>query len=333
MAKLFNEFLLWYDRDSNIAPPEGGAIEPVEISDYNSTYGTSVTFTSNARTMVYGDNYYNYTPVNINSLQATYNIVLSENKEETEKIVNELEQKGGHQLVNLNPDPSIYRDIVGYCDAYSVEHINSDDFNISITAAVDEAPNLLNWKSLDFVKYEYREWVVNKFYKKDDIIYYKNVETESFYKNKLNNFYYCSKDHFSQATLPPTEYFSPWQQEFHWCPDANWKNDVAFDITRFDGEFKKRHKTQKNAAMFPIDFKFSAINTKQTKAMLHFLENKAGYRRFRLQLPTIYNRPKIVMAINWTHEWVGCDSHNLTVRLIEDPLGAEPSRHEWTEFL
>jgi len=59
--------------------------------------------------------------------------------------------------------------------------------------------------------------------------------------------------------------------------------------------------------------------------MLHFLENKGGYRRFRHQIPSLYNRPKVFYCQEWKHNWVYQDSHNLDVSLIEDPMGVIPT--------
>jgi uncharacterized protein YjbI with pentapeptide repeats len=55
--------------------------------------------------------------------------------------------------------------------------------------------------------------------------------------------------------------------------------------------------------------------------MLHFLESHLGYLKFKYTSPKIYNRPKIFYAESWSHTWNYKDSHNLTVSLVEDPLG------------
>jgi hypothetical protein len=58
--------------------------------------------------------------------------------------------------------------------------------------------------------------------------------------------------------------------------------------------------------------------------MLHFLENKYGYRRFKNQIATVYNRPKVFYCPQWSHTWKYKNSHDLDVSLIEDPLGIIP---------
>jgi phage-related protein len=84
-------------------------------------------------------------------------------------------------------------------------------------------------------------------------------------------------------------------------------------------------KTRKNLAPINFNYKFSKISTRQAKAIMHFLENKAGYRRFLHNPPSVYNRPKVFYSPSWTHSWSYEDSHDLTVSLIEDPLGVIPT--------
>jgi hypothetical protein len=55
--------------------------------------------------------------------------------------------------------------------------------------------------------------------------------------------------------------------------------------------------------------------------MLHFLENKGGYRNFRHEIPSVYNRPKAMYCPEWSHTWKYKNSHDLEVTLIEDVLG------------
>jgi hypothetical protein len=83
---------------------------------------------------------------------------------------------------------------------------------------------------------------------------------------------------------------------------------------------------KQNTASFPINYTFSNIDTDQLKGMLHFLESKNGYKRFKHQVSAVYNRPKVYVCRKWKHTWNSFDSHNLEVFLEEDPLGIVPDR-------
>ena len=84
-------------------------------------------------------------------------------------------------------------------------------------------------------------------------------------------------------------------------------------------------KSNDNNATFPVDYSFKKISNKQLKAMVHFLETKGGYRNFRHQIPSVYNRPKVFYSPSWTHTWNYFNSNDLQVSLVEDVLGIIPT--------
>ena len=116
---------------------------------------------------------------------------------------------------------------------------------------------------------------------------------------------------------------SMWTQEFFFSPDIGFQNDVKIQVTKleFKNSFPLRIKTKNNTAKFDINYKFTNIDDRQLLCMLHFLENKAGYRKFRHQIPAVYNRPKVYHCPQWTHTWKYKNHHDLDVTFIEDPLG------------
>lgn len=314
MANVYLKSDLQYDRSRNLS-----GIEDTSVTNYNPTYGSSVTFSSEFRTQRQDDNYFFVHPKDVNSLNASFRVVFKENGQDAVKLVNELEKKGGWNPFNIKTDRSVYKDVYGYCDSYSVTHKGEKSFEINLDFNADEIPNLFNWKTKSYVNFPFVQWAANKLYLKNDVVYYGGLGTST---NKLNNFFYCLEDHRSSDSKKPNIQDSQWTQEFRWCPDANWQNSVSFDVTKFDSDFTQREKNRVNTAVFPIEYKFTAIDTKQLKAMLHFLESKGGYRRYINTIPSLYNRPKVLIAIEWTHTWLSCDTHSLTIKMIEDPLGA-----------
>ena len=171
----------------------------------------------------------------------------------------------------------------------------------------------LNWEAND------KTWDYG-FYKKYDIIYY------PISSNNLNNFHYCTEDHVSTEETLPMASNSKWTQEFFFEPDIGFQNEVSMSSSKleFKNSFPLRIKTKNNIAPLKMTYKFSNIDDRQLRAMLHFLENKAGYRRFRHQVPSVYNRPKVFICSEWSHTWNYFNSHDLEVKLIEDPLGVIP---------
>jgi len=307
---------LYYNRDVNLS-----GVADINISDYAPSYGSSVSFSANNYSYKTNDNYYNLIPLSINSLTAKFNSRYEVNEEDAQKIVNFFESKSGVNDFSYQPDASIYRALSGYCEGYNVDHINNQHYEVTVDIDISEAPNLLNWSGGTYVSGAWSTFALSQNYEKYDVVY------TGISSNKLNNFYYCTGDHTSSADNSPTGDNSMWTQEFFFEPDIGINNSVKFDIdsANFSNSFKDRMKNRKNIATMPISYSYKNISTKQLKSMLHFLENKGGYRRFRHQIPSLYNRPKVFYCQEWKHNWVYQDSHNLDVSLIEDPMGVIPT--------
>jgi phage-related protein len=307
---------LYYNRDVNLS-----GVTDINISDYAPSYGSSVSFSANNYSYKTNDNYYNLIPLSINSLTAKFNSRYEVNEEDAQKIVNFFESKSGVNDFSYQPDASIYRALSGYCEGYNVDHINNQHYEVTVDIDISEAPNLLNWSGGTYVSGAWSTFALSQNYEKYDVVY------TGISSNKLNNFYYCTGDHTSSADNSPTGDNSMWTQEFFFEPDIGINNSVKFDIdsANFSNSFKDRMKNRKNIATMPISYSYKNISTKQLKSMLHFLENKGGYRRFRHQIPSLYNRPKVFYCQEWKHNWVYQDSHNLDVSLIEDPMGVIPT--------
>lgn len=306
---------LFYDRTRNIT-----GLSIIDESAYTPTYGSSVTFMSENMRFDTHDSYYKTIPRGINNLTAKFSLKYKSNENGAANLANYYEASEGDQLVAVITDPSIYQKTSGYCTDYSINHTNNQHYEISPIIEVTEAPSMLNWSGMNFVSPDFTNWQDSQTYKKYDIVY------TGVYGQKINNFFYCKEDHSSNAANSPTGENTSWTQEFFWEPDIGLSTQVKLAASRYDGGFSSFYKTKKNTATFPVSYNFSSISTKQLKSMLHFLENKGGYRRFRHQMNSVYNRPKVFICPSWTHTFVYNNSHNLQVNFEEDPLGVIPKK-------
>jgi phage-related protein len=314
---------LFYNRDRNIS----GIIAPEDFSDLSLTpvYGSMVEYVSKILSYETDNSYSNMIPSSLNNLSVSYKVRYDVNEDDCIKLTNFFESKEGHKSFVFNPDNSgIYKSNQSFCENYAINYINNNHYEFAVDIAVDQAPSFLNWRSSYFLNnvedLDQRTWSNGESYKKYDIIY-SGINT-----NKLNNFFYCSGDHLSSDSNSPTGANSAWTQDFFFSPDIGFQNDVKIQVTKLDfkNSFPLRIKTKGNTAKFDISYKFTNINDKQLLCMLHFLENKAGYRKFRHQIPSVYNRPKVYHCPQWTHTWKYKNHHDLNVSFIEDPLGIIP---------
>lgn len=307
---------LLYNRDRNFS-----GISNISIGNYAPSYGSNATFRSTSFNYKTDDNYYNLIPSSLNSLILTFEMRYEVNETDAQKLANFFESKSGVYDFEFQADSGVYKNLTGVCEGYSIGHLNNQHYELSATIDVAEAPNLMNWSGGNFVANAWTPYADSTSYQKYDVVY------TGVNGNKLNNFYYCTGDHTSSASTSPTGANSMWTQEFFFEPDLGASNDVRFDVDmiNFKNSFKDRAKNRNNIALVPISYTFKSITTKQLKAMLHFLENKGGYRRFRHQIPSVYNKPKVFYCPEWKHEWQYHNSHNLSVMFVEDPLGIIPT--------
>jgi len=303
----------YYDRTRNIS-----GVSYVDITGFCPSYGLTASFTAENKSLKTSNNYEKLHPNAINSLVLTFSVFYESDELGAKKIVNTLESFSGENALVFSTDNFIYKNLSGYCNGYSVSHISDESYRVNTSITVNEAPNLLNWKNTNFLNFDYKEWSNTGQYEQDDVVYYNLSE------QKIDNFYYCTGDHSASESNSPTGVNSAWTQSFYWAPDVGASTDVNFDLYQFNGAWKRKHKTDKNIAKTPMRYSFSSISRKQLVSMLHFLENKGGYRRFEHQIPTVFNKPKIFRCESWDHTWKTKDSHDLVLTLNEDVLGVMP---------
>ncbi|MEY4331843.1 MAG: hypothetical protein RLZZ196_581 [Bacteroidota bacterium] len=308
----------FYNRDRNIS-----GISPISSLTYDPVYGSRVSFSSMSNTYFTRDGYFNSIPLSPNSLSAEYELRYDLNELDSQKLIDFIESKNGEDFIEFTDSSNFYKTLSGFSDSYAVNHINKGHYEVAIKMTIDRAPTLLNWSGMTFINTTFQNWTTRKVYEKYDIVY------SAVNSNKLNNYYYCIENHTSSSTSVdgPTGSSSKWTQNFFFEPDLGLQNnvDLKVDKINFKNSFPQRIKTEKNIAKTDFNYKFSNITTKKAKAIMHFLENKGGYRRFLHYAPSIYNRPKVFYSPSWNHTWKYYNSHDIEVNFIEDPLGVIPT--------
>jgi phage-related protein len=312
---------LFYNRDRNIS----GITSPSELSDLSLTpvYGSTVEFQAKNHSYVTDDFYYNLIPLSVNSLIARFALKYEVNETNAKKLANFFEAQSGYLPIGFTPDNlGIYKKVSGFCDNYAINFVNNQHFEVAASLTVDHAPTLLKWSGMGcFPNLEFDKHHSNTSYEKYDIAYM------GINQNKLDNFYYCTGEHLSNMSNSPTGVTSMWTQDFFFEPDIGTQNDVEIkaDKLEYKNSFTQRFKTNDNIATFDMSYSFKNIPDKQLKTMIHFLESKGGYRRFKHQIPSVYNRPKVYYSPKWTHTWNYANSNTLSVDLKEDPMGVIPT--------
>jgi len=291
--------------------------------NFEPVYGSRASFDSRANIYETQNGYFNIIPMSVNSLNAKFELRYDLNETGAQALVSYIEKQEGSKLFAFSDASNFYKTISGVCDNYAINHVNKNHYEVAVSFEVNQAPTLLNWSGMTFVNSPLQKWSGATSYKKYDIVY------TGISDNKLNNYYYCSGDHTSSSASidGPTGSSSKWTQAFFFEPDVAFQNDVAIKVDKieFKNSFIQRMKTRRNLAQTNFSYKYTNVSTRQAKAIIHFLENKAGYRKF-LHIPqSVYNREKVFYAPSWSHTFKYYDSHDIEVSLIEDPLGVIPT--------
>jgi phage-related protein len=308
----------FYDRTTgNIT-----GVGPLSFLSVSPAYGSVASFYSRENQYETQNGYYNAIPLSVNNLNAKFELRFDLPEKESQELVSFLERKKGEDFITFDDPSNFYRPVSGVCDNYAINHINKRHYEVAAGIEVHQASSILNWSGSAFVNALVKTWSISEDFKKYDILYSGVNET------KFNNFYYCTEDHTSssESVDGPTGVSPKWTQQFFFEPDVGLQNDVKMrvDTLDFKNSFIQKIRSSKNTSVINLNYKFDNIDTKKAKAILHFLENKMGYRRFFHKPVSVYNRLKVFRSPTWRHTWNYLNSHNIEVNLIEDPLGIVP---------
>jgi len=158
-----------------------------------------------------------------------------------------------------------------------------------------------------------RNWREGLPYEKNDIAYL------PIFNNARDNFFYCVEDNTSTYVNSPTGASTVWTQSFYWEPDA--AVNVSFDSRKGEESFSKgfynRIKLDSNDRLVNAKLAFSNRSNKETRAILHFLENRMGYKKFDYILSGAYRSAKRFTADAWEHVFKFYDSNDIGIEIKE----------------
>jgi phage-related protein len=304
---------LFYNRDRNIT----GAV-PLASFDFKPNYGSSIEFSCKNNKIAYNNNTYSLVPSTLNNIVGNCNFNFTVGTGDAQKIINFFESQSGTGYFAINDNSQIYRTLNGFANNFSISMNGNNLYNIDLAFSVERNSSFLDWSGMSFVNYDFKNWRIGAVYEKYQPVYF---ETQK--DSLIKNFFYAKQTHTSSySNLPTNEEF--WTQDFFYENDfgLSVNTEPAIDYLNFKNSFTQRIKSQDNINSFKkIGLSYKNISDFKLKSMLHFLESHLGYMKFRFDSPQIYNRPKIFYAETWSHSWNYKDSNNLTVNLVEDPLG------------
>lgn len=305
----------FYNRNNNITGAQlltGFSFDP--------NYGSSAAFSTKSSYIGYSDKVANITPLGINNVVGDYSLNFSLRKQDTQDLINFYELQSGTGVIALVDNSSIYKTLSGVINSIdSLSSENNDRFNIGLKFSVERNSSVLNWSGQSFVNYQFQRWETGVSYKSYDCVYFENDQEEP-----INNFFYCLSDHDSLLVNNPLSTGQKWTTNLFIDPNDQFsiQQTPSVPTNDFKGSFLQRINDQKNVhSLDKIEIAYKNISDKKIKSLLHFLESRAGSKKFSYSFPQIYDRPKVFFAPQWDHQWNFKDSNNLKITVSEDPLG------------
>ena len=304
---------LFYNRDRNIT----GAV-PLASFNFDPNYGSTIAFSCKNNKIAYNNNTYSLVPSTLNNIVGNCNFTFTVGTGDAQKMMNFFESQSGTGYFAITDNSQVYRTLSGFANSFNISMQGNNLYNVDLAFSVERNSSFLDWKGMSFVNYDFKNWRVGAIYEKYQPVYF---ETQK--DSLIKNFFYAKERHTSAFENAPTnEEF--WTQDFFYENDfgLSVNTEPTIDYLNFKNSFTQRIKSQDNIHSFKkIDLSYKNISDFKLKSMLHFLESHLGYMKFRFDSPQIYNRPKIFYAETWSHSWNYKNSNNLTVSLMEDPLG------------
>lgn len=226
----------------------------------------------------------------------------------------------GNVYLNLdhgeNSSDRILDDIDGsYLSSVSFNAIENNSYNASASFIQDCYPAFFNISGIYIPSTNISNWSSSVTYSKFDIVY------KDYFKNERDNFFYCLSDHTSSAGDDPLYESQYWTQDFFWEPDFSVNNSFETEgVQKSPMGFTERIKMNKNESLLNLSLRFSNRSNKETRSIIHFLENRMGYKRFKYSFNGLGRTYKVFSSPKWSVEFIYKNCNNINVDLIEEAM-------------
>ena len=301
------------------------------------SYGSSVSFSSNLSSLEMGDGYRSNVAKNVNTLQTKFKINYEGLTDAQAKCLlaffentpenNNKSLYEGFKGVNIdlfNPyknNAELYFKTASHTTPYN------DINNISIEAesfydsSLDYKGMLIQLDEI-FIK-TYNDTVYDIKY--NDVFYY---PSEAF---NTRGYYFYTGSGYSQSSsgpsgpliIPaqnsPTGNNSWFTNEFYFKGDIDYGIDsnvrlVVNDLKNSTIEYEK---DGINYNLLEFNVSFAKRSNDEARALLKFLDDKAGFKIFEYTLPQPYNKKINVYCPEWSHTYNFYNNNDINIKLIE----------------
>lgn len=292
---------------------------------FKKTYGCSANFSTKSLRMQYGDGYYTNVTPNINNLNSNFSLNYDGLSDTQSKALigffqNTFEYaplniEESYQNVNMDlfypykNNAKIYFENLNY----SSKESNVNTVNINCVSVYDSS---LDYRGFLVTSDEVlRYYEQTKTYVKDDVVFFKNTD------NTLEGYYWYTgaNNVILSDSTSPTGSSSLFTNKFYFKPDIDYsipmsprflKNEYEMTAPAFENNGI-------NKTVLTFDFSFQNRSDKEAIALLKYLDDKAGFKIFEIDLPAPYNKTIDVYCPEWSHTYKFYNNHEISVKFLE----------------
>ena len=304
---------------------------------FNFNYGSSANFTANLSPLKMGDGYKTNIVNTVNTLNATFNLVYDGLTDAQAKCLIAF-----FENTPESPNKSLYEGFKGVTtNLFSPYKSNAElyfkkaNFNSSynnINKITIEAESLydssLDYKGmhvvLDEVKIKTYTDVVNSLITNDVFYYPSNSFIDRGY------YFYTGASINDESFTPITKIVilpenSPTGANSFFTKNFYFKGDLEYDINEnvrlFSTDMKNStieySKDGINYNSLEFSVSFNKRTNQEARAILKYLDDKAGFKIFSYTLPQPYNKTIFVYCPEWNHTYNFINNNDISVKFIE----------------
>lgn len=290
-------------------------------------YGASYRFTAVGSVYQTNDGYVYGGNLGVNNLSVSARVNLpAQTDAEVVATISGINTLSGTGIFQLADPSNFYKSIYLTIDGYDVNYRLNDITDVSINMSANHLAKSLKWSGAYLNDSFVNEWSASSGYQRFDVVRYMSGVTQVSGGIRSGNaaemFFYCIGD-VSGGSNPLvntgkwTRYNLPIELEI----DTNSSFSSQSDNSQLKGSFVRRinmggiNQIRQGA----ISVSWKALSDRQARCLLHFFENKQGYKRFNITgQKAQWSENNVYVCGTWEHTVDFKDSHTINATFSPD---------------
>lgn len=307
--------------------PTGSGPKWTQDFFFEPSYGSSFNYSNSSYNISYGDGYYSPTNKGVNSLKVQADLVFNgRDDRETKGLIHMLEDSfnkgnrptGGYSGIAWTPPAPLHKSHEFYVESFQHTFVYPNVNDTSFTF-MNEDQSTTDWQGF-YVPFSGTSGFYDSggIYDEHDIVYMSGALID-----QSGWYYYSGTGGLTNHLSSPTGVSTQWARDdfyFEVQQKVNMPQTPRINKKQFQNEYFIRTDDGINKSLLNFSLDFKGVTDKQTKAMLHFMENRRGNQQFRFTPPAPYGTQRIFISPQWKYRTVFKDNSNVSVMFVEHPI-------------